>query len=66
MNGPRLLPAASFSPRPMVFHCHSYLGKRYAAALAGISLASAQVIGSCHFVLEPLRPFVGSSRIEVV
>jgi glycosyltransferase involved in cell wall biosynthesis len=66
VNGPRLLPAASFSSRPMVFHCHSYLGKGYAAALAGIALANAQVIGSCHFVLEPLRPFIGSSRIEVV
>ena len=66
VNGPRLLPAAGFCSRPIVFHCHSYLGKRYAAALAGISLARAQVIGSCNFVLEPLRPFVGSSRIEVV
>jgi glycosyltransferase involved in cell wall biosynthesis len=66
VNGPRLLPAASLSPGPMVFHCHSYLGKRYAAALAGISLLRAQVIGSCRFVVEPLRPFVGSNRIEVV
>jgi glycosyltransferase involved in cell wall biosynthesis len=49
-----------------VFHCHSYLKQRYAAVLAGISLANAQVIGSCSFVLEPLRPFVGSSRMEVV
>ena len=66
VNGPRLLPAASFSSRPMVFHCHSYLGKGYAAALAGISLGSAQVIGSCNFVLEPLRPFVGPGQMEVV
>jgi len=66
VNGPRLLPAASFSPGRMVFHCHSYLGKGYAAALAGISLANARVIGSCNFVLEPLRPFVGSSRMEIV
>src|SRR5260370_30814047 len=44
VNGPRLLPAASFSAPPIVFHCHSYLKQRYAAALAGISLAEAQII----------------------
>jgi glycosyltransferase involved in cell wall biosynthesis len=66
VNGPRLLAAAGFSSRPMVFHCHSYLGKGYAAALAGISLGSAQIIGSCNFVLEPLRPFMGPSQMEVV
>jgi glycosyltransferase involved in cell wall biosynthesis len=66
VNGPRLLPAASFCSLPLVFHCHSYLGKGYAAAMAGISLSDARVIGSCHFVLAPLRPFVGSNRMEVV
>src|SRR5262249_958426 len=49
VNGPRLLPAASLSAPPMVFHCHSYLKQPYAAALAGISLANAHIIGSCNF-----------------
>jgi glycosyltransferase involved in cell wall biosynthesis len=31
-----------------------------------MSLSSATVIGSCQFVLEPLRPFVGSGQIELV
>ena len=66
VNGPRLLPAAAFSSEPVVFHCHSYLGKGYAAALAGLSLLGATVIGSCRFVLEPLRPFAGSGQTEVV
>ncbi|SRR5260221_9306710 len=66
VNGPRLLPAASLCSRPIVFHCHSYLGQPYAAALAGISLSGARVIGSCEFVLKPLYPFVGAGRIEVV
>ena len=42
-NGPRLLPAACLALRGdwrLVFHCHSYLRQRYAAALAGISLAA--------------------------
>jgi glycosyltransferase involved in cell wall biosynthesis len=71
VNGPRLLPAASLASRglaPLVFHCHSYLRRRYAAALAGISLdaARATVIASCRFVAGPLRLYVPSSRIEVV
>ncbi|HTM51981.1 MAG TPA: glycosyltransferase family 4 protein [Bryobacteraceae bacterium] len=66
VNGPRLLPAASLSSTPLVFHCHSYLLQRYAAALAGVALAGAQVIGSCRFVLEPLRLFVEPRRMEVV
>jgi glycosyltransferase involved in cell wall biosynthesis len=50
---------------PLVFHCHSYLPQRYAAALAGISLASATatVIASCRFVAEPLRPYINSTVI---
>jgi glycosyltransferase involved in cell wall biosynthesis len=62
VNGPRLLPAAIFSPAPVVFHCHSYLGKGYAAALAGASLSGATVIASCRFVAEPLRPFVARAE----
>src|SRR5712691_4316151 len=59
VNGPRLLPAASIGlpdNTPLVFHCHSYLRQRYAAALAGTSLvsAAATVIASCRFVAEPL------------
>jgi len=66
VNGPRLLPAASLSSAALVFHCHSYLGKGYTAALAGASLSGATVTASCEFVLEPLRPFVGLGQIEVV
>src|SRR5205807_1178783 len=66
VNGPRLLPAASMVALPMVFHCHSYLRQRYAAALAGMALSNARVIGSCRFVLEPLRPFVSAGRMDVV
>jgi glycosyltransferase involved in cell wall biosynthesis len=68
VNGPRLLPAASLglpAGVPLVFHCHSHLHQRYAAALAGLSLASARatVIASCRFVAEPLRLYVKSTVI---
>src|SRR5262249_39773708 len=56
VNGPRLLPAARLAmPVRLVFHCHSYLGQRYAAALAGISAAGATVIANSHFAAKPLR-----------
>jgi glycosyltransferase involved in cell wall biosynthesis len=56
VNGPRLLPALP-GGRPVVFHCHNYLGRRYAAWLArtAIRRTQATVIGACRFVLEPLR-----------
>jgi glycosyltransferase involved in cell wall biosynthesis len=68
VNGPRLLPAATFGLPdgiPLIFHCHSYLRHHYAAALAGISLDSAEatVIASCQFVAGPLRPYVSSTVI---
>ena len=68
VNGPRLLPAASLglpAGIPLIFHCHSYLRQRYAAALAGISLASADatVIASCRFVAGPLLPYISSTVI---
>ena len=56
VNGPRLLPGVP-SGRPVVFHCHNYLGQSYAAWLArrAISRTQATVIGACRFVLQPLR-----------
>ena len=57
VNGPRLLPAVP-AGRPVIFHCHSFLDKRYAVwlALGSIRRTCATVIGACRFVLEPLRP----------
>ena len=56
VNGPRLLPAVP-SGRPVVFHCHNFLGQGYDAWLArsAIRRTHAAVIGACRFVLEPLR-----------
>ena len=68
VNGPRLLPAAAMARFPLVFHCHSHARHRYAAALAGISLATAHatVIASCDYVAEPLRVYLPPNRITVV
>jgi glycosyltransferase involved in cell wall biosynthesis len=56
VNGPRLLPAIP-EGRPVIFHCHSFLDKRYAVWLARRALrrTRATVIGTCRFVLKPLR-----------
>src|SRR5438105_6995102 len=55
VNGPRLLPAVP-DGRPVIFHCHSFLDKRYAVWLArrAIRRTRATVIGACRFVLKPL------------
>jgi glycosyltransferase involved in cell wall biosynthesis len=58
VNGPRLLPAAALAAKRFVFHGHSYLDKRYAAALAKWSLRgrNARALASSHFVASALRP----------
>ncbi|HWB86667.1 MAG TPA: glycosyltransferase family 4 protein [Bryobacteraceae bacterium] len=71
VNGPRLLPAASRAAGqriPLIFHAHSYLGKAYAARLARHALqrSRAVVIGSCHFVLQPLQACLENLETHVV
>jgi glycosyltransferase involved in cell wall biosynthesis len=63
INGPRLLPAVP-AGRPVIFHCHSFLDKRYAVWLAqrAIRRTRATVIGTCRFVLVPL----GAADAQVV
>ena len=66
VNGPRLLPAASLglpAGIPLIFHCHSYLRQRYAAASVSLASGPATVIASCRFVAEPLRPYVTATVI---
>jgi len=64
VNGPRLLPAVPRG-RPVIFHCHSFLDRRYAAWLAGraIRRTGATVIAACRFVLQPLRPFAAHAHV---
>lgn len=70
VNGPRLLPAAALAGlnRPVLFHCHSFLGPGTARSLAGRSLRrmDAWVMGQCEFVAAPWRPFVSAERVSVV
>ena len=61
-NGPRVLPAACAAAGrriPLLFHCHSLLEKRYAAALVGgaLALSRATLVGSCRYVLRPLERY---------
>jgi glycosyltransferase involved in cell wall biosynthesis len=72
VNGPRLLPAAAWaawkSGRPLVFHCHSYLGDASVRELAGhsLQLAAARVIACCRYVARPLWPFLHPGRLHVI
>ena len=72
VNGPRVLPTAAWvarrTGRPMVFHCHNYLGQRPPAILAGRSLqfARARVIACCRYVARPLWPFIDPGRMHVI
>ncbi len=71
VNGPRLLPAAALAAAhrlPVLFHCHSYLFRNYAARLAGWSLkhAKATLVASCRFVAQPLLGYVSEDRRHVV
>ncbi len=55
VNGPRMLAAAAVAaPKALVFHSHSYLGKRYASLVARACLRRARVIASSRFVAQPL------------
>jgi glycosyltransferase involved in cell wall biosynthesis len=67
VNGPRLMPAAAGARIPVLFHAHSHLPKRYAAALTGLSIASAgaTVVAICNYVAEPLRLYAPGRRITV-
>ncbi len=70
VNGPRLLPATAMAATrlPVLFHSHSYLFPGFGRKLAGAALrrAGAWVLGSCRFVAEPWRSYVGPERVSVV
>ena len=70
VNGPRLLPAASWAARntPLLFHCHNHLQQRSAATLAGraVRRSSATVVSCCRFAADPLANYVGPDKLHIV
>jgi glycosyltransferase involved in cell wall biosynthesis len=72
VNGPRVLPAASWAARrgslPLVFHCHNRLHQRSATYLAAASLrlASAQVVACCRYATEPLLSLLRTEVVHVI
>jgi glycosyltransferase involved in cell wall biosynthesis len=72
VNGPRVLPAASWvarrTGRPLVFHCHNHLAQRSAVRLVGrsLQLARARVIACCRYVARPLWPYIDPGRLRVI
>jgi glycosyltransferase involved in cell wall biosynthesis len=68
VNGPRLLPAACFAKRPVVFHAHSVVTQRVARFLETVALRStaAEVIAASEYAAAPLRRFVSTGRMHVI
>jgi len=72
VNGPRVLPAASWVARqarlPLLFHTHNYLAQPSAAMLAGCSLqfARARVIACCQYVARPLARYIDPASVRVI
>jgi glycosyltransferase involved in cell wall biosynthesis len=66
-NGPRVLPAAGLSGRPLVFHLHSALAAGYARVIARYSLrTSARIFAASEFVARPLLQMPCGPRVRVV
>jgi glycosyltransferase involved in cell wall biosynthesis len=72
VNGPRLVPPAAWvawrTGTPLVFHCHRRLLQQSAIGLTGqaLELASAHVIGSCEYAVDPLREYIEPRRLRVL
>ncbi len=72
VNGPRLLPPAAWvawrTGTPLVFHCHKRLLQHSVIALTGqaLELASAHVIASCEYAVDPLREYVEPQRLRLI
>jgi glycosyltransferase involved in cell wall biosynthesis len=72
VNGPRVLPAASWAARrsslPLLFHCHNRLHQRSAIRLAASSLrfSGAQVVACCRYATEPLLSSLKAERVHVI
>ena len=64
VNGPRILPFVR-AGRPVIFHAHSFLNRRYAAALVGSALrrTRATLIANCRYVATPLARHVRATHI---
>jgi glycosyltransferase involved in cell wall biosynthesis len=69
VNGPRALAAATWGrgTLPVVFHCHSYVGRRAEAALVTWCLrrTRARVIANCRYVTRPYGNRLGD-RVSVI
>jgi len=50
VNGPRVLPAASAAPAPLIFHAHSLPDKSYARRISGLAARRALVIAAAQSV----------------
>jgi glycosyltransferase involved in cell wall biosynthesis len=67
-NGPRVLPAASLSGRPLVFHLHSALATGYARRIAQWSLRerTTRIFAASQFVARPLLQMPCAPSVRVI
>lgn len=72
VNGPRVLPAASWAARrsglPLLFHCHSRLHQRSAVRVAASSLrfSRAEVVACSRYAAEPLLSSLRAEYVHVI
>jgi glycosyltransferase involved in cell wall biosynthesis len=68
VNGPRVLPAVAGVSCPVIFHAHSFVGRRVERRLIDWTLRStnAAVIGASEFVADPCRRAVNPQRVHVI
>jgi len=71
VNGPRLLSAATRAARgraPVRFHAHSRIRQSYAVRAVGSSIrkVNATVVACSEWAAEPLRPYVGPGKLQVI
>ncbi len=68
VNGPRMVPVASYlrTAAPIVFHCHSRFPEALALVGRRLRAARATVIANCRHVADPLAPWVPGDRMHVI
>jgi glycosyltransferase involved in cell wall biosynthesis len=72
VNAAQLVPPAAWvawrTGIPLVFHCHRRLLRPSAIALTGqaLELASAHVIASCDYAVDPLREYIEPKRLRLL
>jgi len=68
VNGPRVLPAVARLACPVVFHTHSYIGRRMEQGLIHWTLrnAASTVVAASDYVAGPYRRVLNPNRVQTI